>query len=103
MRQASGSVSRQRGWIGLIVLLLALVIVAMLARTAVSQYGLLSGDPGPERTYERNAVSPAAVAPFEPSSSPPAPTAPMERARAVEGMLQQQAREQAQRIDGAAR
>ena len=32
---------RQRGWFGLIVILLALVIVGLVARTALKSYGLL--------------------------------------------------------------
>ena len=32
---------RQRGWVGLVVILLALAIVALVARTALKQYGLL--------------------------------------------------------------
>jgi hypothetical protein len=33
---------RQRGWVGLVVLLLALVIVAVLAQTALKHDGLLA-------------------------------------------------------------
>lgn len=103
MRNPSNQVSRQRGWVGLIVLLLALVIVAMLAKTVLSQYGLLSGNPDSQRMHDRSAISPAGVAPIDPTAATPMPTAPLDRARAVEGMVQQQVGERAQRGDGAIR
>jgi len=37
--------SRQGGWIGLVVMLVGLVIVAFLAKEALKQYGVLPGKP----------------------------------------------------------
>ena len=36
---------KEGGWIGLVVILLALAIVAWLSKDALKQYGLLSGPP----------------------------------------------------------
>ena len=41
--------ARQRGWLGLVVMLVALVIVAVLAKEALKQYGLLPGKPTAEK------------------------------------------------------
>lgn len=71
----------QRGWVGLVVLLLALVIVAWLAKTALTSYGL--------------AGKPPAAAPGAP------PTDPRERARAVEQIVIEKARETARQVDEA--
>ena len=38
-----GSPVRQRGWVGIIVILLALAIVAVLAKDALKSYGLAPG------------------------------------------------------------
>ena len=71
----------QQGWIGLVVLLLALAIVAWLARSALTSYGLTA--------------KPAAQAP-----SPGAPpTDARERARAVEQTVIERARETARQIE----
>ena len=53
---------KQGGWVGLIVVLLALAIVAWLAKDALKQYGLLSG-PGKaaEPTGLQRSPTPAAV------------------------------------------
>ena len=88
-----GTRARQGGWAGLIGLLLALVIVALLGRTLLKQMGLfaepqaVAGKPG--STQVEHAA--------------PAVTAPIERARALEKQVQQQARENAARIDDATR
>ena len=71
----------QRGWVGLVVILLALVIVAWLAKSALTSYGL-TGKP------------PAAAA-----GAPP--TDPRERARAVEQTVIERARETARQVDEA--
>ena len=71
----------QRGWVGLVVILLALVIVAWLAKSALTSYGL-SGKP-------------PAAAPGAP------PTDPRERARAVEQTVIEKARETARQVDEA--
>ena len=85
----------QRGWLGLVVILFALVIVALAARTALKQYGVLD-DPGHAR--------PAADRPGASEVEQAAATTPrnaLERARGVQDMVNQQAVEQAKRIDDA--
>jgi hypothetical protein len=77
----------------LIGLLLALVIVVLLGRTLLKQMGLFA-DPQP-------AVAKPGSTQVEHAA--PAVTAPMERARALEQQVQQQARDSAARIDDAAR
>ncbi len=72
--------ARQRGWVGLVVLLVALVIVAWLAKSALTSYGL-AGRPAT-----------TAAAPGAP------PTDPRERAKAVEQTVVEKARETARRI-----
>ena len=69
---------RQRGWVGLVVLLVALLIVAWLAKSALTSYGL--------------AGKPPASAPGAP------PTDPRERAKAVEQTVIEKARETARQI-----
>lgn len=87
---------------GLVALLLALAIVAVLAQTALKRYGLL----GP-----RDAARSAAVGRVSGDAAPreldPATVAPplnaLERARGVEGAVRQQADELGKRIDDAAK
>ena len=71
----------QRGWIGLVALLLALAIVGWLAMSALKGHGV-SGKP-------------AATAPGTP------PTDPRERARAAEATVIDRARETARQVDEA--
>jgi hypothetical protein len=92
---------RQRGLVGLIVLLLALAIVGFLAKDALKQYGLLSGE-----STERKSSAPAerlrnpslGEAPADLSSAPAAPVTPIERARGLEDTIKRQADERAQRM-----
>ena len=89
----------QRGWVGLVVLLIALVIVAWLAQGALRQYGLL-----PARAPAAKPADPArgpgiAPAPVDPTEATPAPSAPMERARSVERTMQRDAENLSRRID----
>jgi len=87
----------QRGWVGLIAVLIALVIVAVLAQTVLKSYGLLGSDaPATARTRVPGPAAP--VAP-DLAGAPVAPTAPIERARGLEQQLQRDAQEQARRID----
>jgi hypothetical protein len=84
----------QRGWVGMLVLLLALAIVAWLAKDALRKYGLVpdaetitkSATPG------ERAGSPAAgaVERADATATAPAPTSPLDKARGVESMLKQQ-------------
>jgi hypothetical protein len=99
---------RQRGWAGLVAILIALAIVAWLSKDALKQYGLMSGLGSP------NKVAPAAERVRGPgvgvtgaspdvTTATPAPFEALERARSVEGMVKGQAAENAKRIDDATR
>jgi len=89
--------SAQRGWLGLIALLIALVIVAVLAQTVLRSYGLLGGG---ERAAASGRAEPAAgSAAGDAPRGAPAVTAPMERARALEGDLKRGAEDLDRRID----
>ena len=90
---------RQRGWVGLIVILLALVIVGMLAQTLLKQYGLLPGDRAASTTAGPRGVGPTTPVSGDPTTTTPAPTNALERARGLEQTLQQQAEEIGKRID----
>jgi hypothetical protein len=97
----------QGGWVGLVVILLALVIVAFLAKDALKQYGLV---PGAAVTTKAGTPAERARAPgaggieaLDLGSAPTAPASALERARGVEDMVKQQAGERATRVDGAAR
>jgi hypothetical protein len=91
-----GMRNRQGGWIGLIGLLLALAIVLMLGRTVLKQMGLLNGESKPVSA----AAAPSATIV---DTTTPAPAAALERARGLEQQVQQQARDQQERIDAQTR
>ena len=103
------TLNRQRGWLGLIGLLLALVIVAVLAQKVLKTYGLLSGaEPGTRSAAERGRSGPGgpggvSPAPLDATGVTPTPTAAMERARGLESAVQQQAQDLNKRIDDAAK
>jgi hypothetical protein len=84
--------ARQRGWIGLLVVLVALLIVAWLAQSALRQYGLLGAAPSAK-------TGAAAKASSDEAATPPTPLNAMERARGVEQTVKQGAEEQSRRID----
>jgi hypothetical protein len=92
------TVDRERGWVGLIALLIALVIVAMLAQTVLKTYGLL---PGAETSAKAGSRVPGAAAPAEidPTAATPAPNTPIERARGLEQQVQRDAQELGKRVD----
>ena len=97
---------RQRGWLGLIGLLLALVIVAVLAQKVLKTYGLLSSaEPGARSASERGPRGPGEVspAPLDASGVTPTPAAAMERARGLESAVQQQAQDLNKRMDETAK
>ncbi len=93
---------RQGGWVGMIVLLLALVIVAWLSKDALKKYGLMSGMERVPATAAEGARGPGAgvtgVAP-DVSTVTPAPIEALDRARDLQNKVMQQAAEQAKRID----
>jgi hypothetical protein len=96
----------QRGWIGLLGLLLALVIVALLAQKMLKTYGLLpSAEPGTKATVEVGPRVPgdASPAPPDPTVVTPTPTTALERARGLENAVQQQANEINKRMDETAK
>jgi hypothetical protein len=92
------AVDRQRGWIGLIAILIALVIVAVLAQTVLRTYGLM---PGAETSARSGARGPGVAAPAEvdPTAATPAPRNPIERARGLEQQVQRDAQELGKRAD----
>lgn len=95
---------RQRGWLGLVVMLVALVIVALLAKEALKQFGLTPGKATATKagTPAERARAPGAagVEALDFDSAPTAPGAALDRARGVEDMVKRQADERATRMDG---
>jgi hypothetical protein len=89
---------RQGGWIGLIVILLALVIVAVLSQTLLKRMGLVPDD---HASAKAGARAPGAVgaAPIDATGAPPTPTNAIERAKGLESSLQQQSQDMSERID----
>ena len=95
--RADGSPRHQGGWVGLVAILIALVIVALLAQSALKGYGLL---PGSANTRAGARVPPAASpASVDPTSVPATPADTIDRARGLEQQLQRDAQDQARRID----
>ena len=94
----------QRGWVGLVVVLVALVIVAFLAKDALKQYGLTPKETMTKAgTPAERARAPGAAAGIEAvdlDSAPSAPSSALDRARGVEEMVKRQADERATRMDG---
>ncbi len=95
-------IGRQGGWLGMIALALALVIVAYLAKDAFKKYGMLptaettpvkAGTPA-ERA--RMQVGGAAEL-LDPTQAAPAPTSALDKARSVEGMVNKAAEERLQK------
>ncbi len=73
---------RERGWVGLVVILIALAIVAWLSKDALMRYGMLSGG--------TTAAKRAPGSPAPGGGEAPTPSNVMEKAKALEGMLQQE-------------
>jgi len=80
--------------VGLVVILLALVIVGLLARTALKSYGVVD-DPDKARHVARPGATEVEQA------ATVTPRNALERARGVEDMVRQGAIEQDKRIDAA--
>lgn len=85
---------RQRGWVGLLVILLALVIVGLAARSALKAYGLSEG-----LDKSRHAAAPGASEVEQAAAITPRNA--LERARGVQDMVKQGAVDQEKRIDDA--
>ena len=90
---------RQRGWVGLIVLLIALLIVGVLAQKLMRQMGLVSPDQDTTRTAGPRGAGPTGAVPVDPTGATPAPRNAIERAKGLESSLQQQTQDMGQRID----
>lgn len=91
-------IDRQRGWVGMIVMLIALAIVAWLSKDALLKYAMLSGagtttvKGGPATAGERAGTGAAGVVePVDPGSALPSSATPIEKARAIEGVMQRAA------------
>jgi hypothetical protein len=87
--------ARQGGWIGLIVLIVAVVIVGMLMKTVLKEYGL-TGTTGPA-----SKATPVDSVSHDVTTTEVTPRNALERARGLESAVQQQAADQAKRIDDA--
>lgn len=73
---------RERGWVGLVVILIALAIVAWLSKDALMKYGMLAGG----TTAAKRA--PGTPATGSGGGEAPTPSNVMEKAKALEGVLQ---------------
>jgi len=98
-------VDRQRGWVGLIVILLALAIVAWLAKDALRNYGMVSG---PGRAVEpaglQRSPTPAGVSDSSGSTTAtPSFQVPIERARGVEDTVLRGAATQSKQVEDSTR
>ena len=91
---------RQRGWVGLVALLLALVIVAVLAQTALKQYGVLA-PVGAQAVKTSARGQPDGSGQLD--SATTAPRNAIERARGVENMVRKQADDMGKQIDDTAK
>ncbi|MBS0327724.1 MAG: hypothetical protein JSS46_14430 [Proteobacteria bacterium] len=87
--------TRQRGWLGLIGLVLALVIVALLARTILREYGL-AGNPA---SAAKHVSVPGA--PDVEAAANVTPKNALARARALQDEVRKDAADQEKRIDAA--
>lgn len=92
-------ISRQRGWIGLIVILLALLIVAVLAQTALKRYGMLGEDRTTTKTAGPRGVGATTPIELDPTGASVTPANAVERARGLESSLQQQTQKMGEQID----
>ena len=97
---------RQRGWVGLVAILIALLIVAWLSMDALKQYGLMSGlgptvKPVPAAERARGPGVGVTESSPDVTTATPAPLDALQRARGVESMVKEQAAENARRIDDA--
>ena len=94
--------SRQRGWAGLIVLLLALLIVGFLAKGALMKYGLSGSTAVPGAPTGKGGPDNAAPAPSGAGASIQSGT-PIQRARATDEFVRTQSEESKRKIDDAAK
>jgi hypothetical protein len=67
------AVRKQRGWVGLIVLLVALLIVGVLAQKLMRQMGLVSPDQDATKTAGPRGPGPTSGVPIDPTGATPVP------------------------------
>ena len=92
---------RQRGWLGLVMMLLALVVVALLGRTVLREMGLLGGRaPVADDRRARPAAARRDTRGGRVAGDAGVLRA-VDRARAVEGMVQQGAADRGRQIGDA--
>jgi hypothetical protein len=89
----------QRGWVGLLVLLIALLIIGLLSQKLFRQMGLLPNDGAISKSTGPQAGGALSAAPVDPTSVPTTAGNTIERARALEDSLKQQTEEMGKRID----
>jgi hypothetical protein len=89
----------QRGWVALIGILLALVIIGLLSQTLLKRMGLFSEDRVTTKTAGPRGPGPTGAVPIDPTGAAPVPGNAVERARGLESSLQQQTQDMGQRID----
>ena len=85
---------RQRGWVGLVLILLALVIVALSAKSALKGYGLLD-----DKDKPAHAAAPGATEVEQAAATTPRNA--LDKAKGVQQLVNQGAIEQEKRIDDA--
>ena len=103
---APASRMRQRGWAGMLVVLVALAIVGWLAKDALKGYlNVGTTPPTKAATPGERARVPGAIGmdAFDPGSAPPSAGNALERAHGGEDAVRQQAAERAARGDGTTR
>ena len=98
-------IGRQRGFLGLIVILIALLIVAWLSMDALKQYGVMSGvGPTPKSAPGAQPARGPGIAGTdsrEVTTATPAPVNALDKARGLESAVREQAVDQSRRIDEA--
>jgi len=96
-------IGRQRGFLGLIVILIALLIVAWLSMDALKAYGVMSGvGPSPKSAPAAEPARGPGVAGTESrdvTTATPAPIDALDKARGLESAVREQAADQSRRID----
>ena len=96
-------IGRQRGFLGLIVILVALLIVAWLSMDALKAYGVVSGvGPPPKSALGAEPARGPGIAGTdsrEVSTATPAPMDALDKARGLESAVREQAADQSRRID----
>jgi len=95
MIRSEATRAQQRGWVGLIVLVVAVVIVGVLVKTVLKEYGL-TGTAGPA-----SKATPVDSVSHDVTTTEVTPRNALERARGLESAVQQQAVDNAKRIDDA--